>query len=101
MLVANLTRPVINGVSVLVLGIRLGLQFSKTDDKHGNVNGEPSEATMFEFNFVTQPSHIGKCEKSFNPIYLIILIDMIYSSGIVLLRYENQTRKKVGARRAD
>ena len=39
-LVANLTRPVIDGVSVLVIGIRLGLQFSKTDDKHVNANGE-------------------------------------------------------------
>jgi hypothetical protein len=39
-LVANLTRPGINGVSVRVVGIRLGLQFSKTDDNHVNANGE-------------------------------------------------------------
>ena len=39
-LVANLTRPVIDGVSVRVVGIRLGLQFSKTDDSYGNANGE-------------------------------------------------------------
>ena len=39
-LVANLTRPVLHGVSVRVVGIRLGLQFSKTDDKHVNANGE-------------------------------------------------------------
>jgi hypothetical protein len=38
-LVANLTRPVLHGVSVRVIGIRLGLQFSKTDDKRGNANG--------------------------------------------------------------
>jgi hypothetical protein len=35
-----MTRPVIDGVSVRVIGIRLGLQFSKTDDKHVNMNGE-------------------------------------------------------------
>ena len=40
MLVANLTRPVLHGVRVRVIGIRLGLQFSKTDDKHVNTNGE-------------------------------------------------------------
>ena len=39
-LVANLTRPVIDGVSVRVIGIRLGLQFSKPDDKHVNANGK-------------------------------------------------------------
>jgi hypothetical protein len=39
-LVAKLTRPVIDGVSVRVIGIRLGLQSSKTDDNHGNTNGE-------------------------------------------------------------
>jgi hypothetical protein len=39
-LVANLTRPGLHGVSGRVLGIRLGLQFSKTDDKHVNANGE-------------------------------------------------------------
>jgi hypothetical protein len=30
----------LNGVSVRVVGIRLGLQFSKTDDKHGSANGD-------------------------------------------------------------
>jgi hypothetical protein len=39
-LVAKLTRPVIDGVSVRVIGIRLGLQFSKPDDKHVKANGE-------------------------------------------------------------
>jgi hypothetical protein len=39
-LVVNLTRPGWNGVSGRVVGIRLGFQFSKTDDKHGNANGE-------------------------------------------------------------
>ena len=39
-LVAKLTRPVLNGVSVRVIGIRLGLQLSKSHDKHGNANGE-------------------------------------------------------------
>jgi len=39
-LVANLTLPVLNGVSVLVTGMWLGLQISNTDDKHGNANGE-------------------------------------------------------------
>ena len=32
-LVANLTRPVIDGVSVRVIGIRLGLQFSKPHEQ--------------------------------------------------------------------
>ena len=39
MLVANLTRPVLHGVSVLVLGIRLGLKIRKPHDKHVNANG--------------------------------------------------------------
>jgi hypothetical protein len=39
-LVANLRRPVIPGVSGRVVGIRLGLQISKSDDKHVNANGE-------------------------------------------------------------
>jgi hypothetical protein len=39
-LVANLTRPVIDGVRVRVIGIRLGLQIRKTHDKHVNTNGE-------------------------------------------------------------
>jgi hypothetical protein len=39
-LVANLTRPVIDGVRVLVIGIQLGLQFSKPDDKQVNANRE-------------------------------------------------------------
>ena len=38
-LVAKLTRAVSDGVSVRVIGCRLGLQPSKPDDKHGNVNG--------------------------------------------------------------
>lgn len=38
-LVANLTRPVIDGVSVLVIGTWLDLQLSKSDDKHVNANG--------------------------------------------------------------
>jgi len=34
-------RPGIYGVSVRVVGIRLGLRvFSKPDDNHGNANGE-------------------------------------------------------------
>jgi hypothetical protein len=37
-LVANLTRPDIDWVSVRVVGIRLDLQFSKVNDKHGNTN---------------------------------------------------------------
>ena len=45
MLVANLTRPVIDGVSVRVIGIWLGLQFSKTDDKCVNANGGRIELT--------------------------------------------------------
>jgi len=39
-LVANLTRPVIDGVSVRVIGNWLGLQFSKPDDNYVNANGE-------------------------------------------------------------
>ena len=39
-LVANSIRPVAHGVSVRVLGSRLGLQSSKPDDKHGNANGD-------------------------------------------------------------
>ena len=35
-----MTRPVIDGVSVRVIGIWLGLQSSKADDRHGNANGE-------------------------------------------------------------
>jgi hypothetical protein len=60
-LVANLTRPVIDGVSVRVIGIRLGLQFSKTDDKHVNVNGEFStcrkreEPKIFRFCLAEEP----------------------------------------------
>ncbi len=42
-LVANLTRPVMHGVSVRVIGIRLGLQFSKPHDKHVNASGEPDK----------------------------------------------------------
>ena len=45
-LVANLTRPGLHGVRVRVIGIRLGLQFSKTDDKHGNANGEKSDTAL-------------------------------------------------------
>jgi hypothetical protein len=39
-LVANLTRPVIDGVIVRVVGIRLGFQIRKLHDKHGNANWE-------------------------------------------------------------
>ena len=39
-LVANLTRPVLHGVSVRVVGIWLGLQISKLDDKHVNASVE-------------------------------------------------------------
>jgi hypothetical protein len=38
-LVASLTRPVTPGVSVLVIGIQLGLQFSKPDDERVKANG--------------------------------------------------------------
>jgi len=38
-LVTNLTRPVLLGVSVLLIGNRLGLQFSKLDDNQVNANG--------------------------------------------------------------
>ena len=38
-LVANATRPVLHGVSVLLIGNWLGLQISKPDDKQVNVNG--------------------------------------------------------------
>ena len=38
-LVANLTRLGLHGVSVRMIGIRLGLQISKPDDKHVNANG--------------------------------------------------------------
>src|ERR1019366_9928848 len=44
-LVAKLKRPVIDGVSVRVVGIRLGLQISKTDDKRVNANGVAGCAT--------------------------------------------------------
>jgi hypothetical protein len=43
-LVANSTRPVIDGVSVRVIGIRLGLQIRKPDDSYGNANGELVES---------------------------------------------------------
>jgi hypothetical protein len=39
-LVANSTPPVLHGVSVLLVGNRLGLQISKPDDKQVNANGE-------------------------------------------------------------
>ena len=39
-LVANATRPVQHGVSVLVIGNRIGVQGSKPGDKHVNANGE-------------------------------------------------------------
>jgi hypothetical protein len=39
-LIANSTRAGLHGVSVLVIGNWLGLQFSKPDDKHVNANGE-------------------------------------------------------------
>ena len=45
-LVAKLTRPVIDGVSVRVVGIRLGLHSSKTDDKHVNANGGKSDTAI-------------------------------------------------------
>jgi hypothetical protein len=38
-LVSNPTRPVLHGVSVRVIGVWLGLQISKPDDKHVNANG--------------------------------------------------------------
>jgi hypothetical protein len=39
-LVAKLTRPGLHGVSVRVVGIRLGFSFRKLHDKHGNTNGD-------------------------------------------------------------
>jgi len=39
-LVANSTRPVLHGVSVLLFGNWLGLQSSKPDDKQVNANGD-------------------------------------------------------------
>jgi hypothetical protein len=39
-LVAKATRPVLYGVSVLMVGNWLGLQISKLDDSRVNVNGE-------------------------------------------------------------
>ena len=44
------------GVSVLVVGIRLGLQFSKSHDKHGNANRE-AEMKSVEFGYEWQ-SHV-------------------------------------------
>jgi hypothetical protein len=38
-LVANSALPVLHGVSVLMVGNRLGLQISKPDDKQLNANG--------------------------------------------------------------
>jgi len=35
---ANSTRPVVNGMSVRVVGIWLGLQLSKPRDQHGDTN---------------------------------------------------------------
>jgi len=40
----KLTRLVIHGVSVRVIGIRLGLHSSKSHDKHGNTNRENQKA---------------------------------------------------------
>jgi hypothetical protein len=45
-LVANSTRPVLHGVSVLLIGNWLGLQISKPDDNQVNANGE-----FFRLNF--------------------------------------------------
>jgi hypothetical protein len=45
-LVANSTRPVIDGVSVRVIGIRLGLKISKLHDKHVNANGETTKKQL-------------------------------------------------------
>jgi hypothetical protein len=39
-LVANAPPPVLPGVSVRAIGIRLGLQTNKPDDKQMNANGE-------------------------------------------------------------
>ena len=39
-LVSNSTLPVSHGVSVLLIGNRLGLQIRKPDDKQVNANGE-------------------------------------------------------------
>ena len=39
-LAANSTRPGLHGVSVRVVGILLGLQIRKLNDKHGNANGD-------------------------------------------------------------
>jgi hypothetical protein len=43
-LVANATRAGLHGVSVRVIGNRLGLQISKSDDKQVNANGETSKS---------------------------------------------------------
>jgi len=46
-LVANLTRPVLHGVSILLIGNWLGLEFSKLDDKQVNANGRFLAQTKF------------------------------------------------------
>ena len=46
-LVANSTRPVLHGVSVRLIGNRLGIQISKPDDKQVNVNGEIFRTATF------------------------------------------------------
>ena len=46
-LVANSTRPVLHGVSVLLIGNWLGVQVSKPDDNQVNANGEKFRAGIF------------------------------------------------------
>jgi hypothetical protein len=57
-LVANSTRPGWNGMSVLVVGYRLGLQIRKPDDKHVNAKGEIFEAIKLDYAIAT--SFAGK-----------------------------------------
>jgi len=45
-LVANLTRPILHGVRVRVIGIQLGLKISKLHDKHVNANGETTKKQL-------------------------------------------------------
>jgi len=69
-LVANATRPVLHGVSVLLFGNWLGLQISKPDDKQVNANGRVNLGFTGFFSFLlngqyTKFGSSNRCSISF------------------------------------
>jgi hypothetical protein len=101
-LVANLTRAVLHGVSVLVIGNWLGLQFSKPDDKHVNANGGfiPDDETSTNARFCschrleTQVADfigekLGRYQKrNFQPV-LVFVLELSRFRGVQSLLLKN------------